>query len=202
MRKFIVPLIIVVVFLSGWAFGSMFANADLARVSRTLRYSQLSAESLLIEQELLELGASCKVLEKRLNELGRELWQIGQRIESETAERDLGEENYRLLKRQYHTMQARAYIMFHKLLTECDQPTNVVLFFYSRQQQASAEQGKILDELVDKNPVNVLAIEKGYAPELAFLEQYYNINTTPSIIVNYDTILRGKANLAQIEESL
>ena len=57
----------------------------------------------------------------------------------------------------------------------------------------------VLDELVLERNITVFAMEYNYSSELAFLENYYRINYTPSLVANYNHSLSGFAPKGVIE---
>ena len=59
-----------------------------------------------------------------------------------------------------------------------------------------------MDRLVNDFKLTVFAIEYNYSPELSFLESYYNITTTPTIIINYQTKMQGLASYEEIKNEL
>ena len=201
-KNLTIILFIAVVFTAGLIVGINYSAHSNDKISSTLQDNELSAESFVIEQELLEgLDVSCPAMEARLNSLGSELWALGKQLDSPTA-KALGEDNYQIAKRQYHLTQARTYVIFYKMLSKCKPDSHVLLYYYSQNQTASAQQGKILDDLVDKLHIHVFAMEYQYSPDLKFLEDYYEINQTPAIVVDYKNTLRGLVSGAEIEKEL
>lgn len=193
-------LLLLVVFAVGIIVGRSFGNPELSDISRFIKQSELTTESYLLEQELLSgLDKSCELAQRRLSALSQELWQLGKLLESETAEKDLGKENYFFLKRKFHLMQIKTYLLYYNLRQDCQLSTPVVLFYFSRDDADSERQGRVLDKLVDEHGIKVFAIEYNYSDELAFLEDYYEINRTPALAVNYATVLQGFTPYEEIE---
>ncbi len=201
-KNLTIILFIAVVFTAGWILGSNFSVNSNDKISANLQNNELSAESFIIEQELLEgLDVSCEAMETRLNSLGSELWALGKQLDN-PASKGYGEDNYEIAKRQYHLTQARTYVIFYKMLDKCKPDSHVLLYYYSQNQSASAEQGKILDDLVDRLKIHVFAMEYQYSSDLKFLEDYYEINQTPAIVIDYKKTLRGLVSGDQIEKEL
>jgi len=200
-RNLTIILFVAVVFTAGWILGANYSIHASSGVSSILQSNELSAESFIIEQELLEgLDVSCPAMESRLNSLGSELWSLGKQLDSPDS-KEFG--NYELSKRQYHITQARTYVIFYKMLGKCKPNSHVLLYYYSQNQTSSAEQGKILDDIVGKfNNTHIFAMEYQYSSDLKFLEDYYEINETPAIVVDYKKTLRGLALEEEIEKEL
>ncbi|MEM2916111.1 MAG: hypothetical protein QXT19_02020 [Candidatus Woesearchaeota archaeon] len=185
-------LLLILVFATGIIVGRSVSNPELSEVNKFIKQSELATESYLIEQELFAgMEKNCDLAKLRLSALSRELWQLGKLLGSETAKEDLGMANYDFLKRKFHLMQIKTYTLYHRLSQDCAVDVPVILFYYSQNDSKSLEQGAILDKLVSGFDVTVFAIEYNYSPELRFLEDYYEISTTPSIVVNFDIVRKG-----------
>ncbi len=185
-------LLLVIVFSIGIIVGRSASNPELSEVNAFVKQSELTTESYLIEQELLAgLEKNCDLARLRLTGLSSELWQLGKLLGTATAKQDLGEENYDFLKRKFHLMQIKTYTLFHRLRQDCAVNAPVVLYYYSQHDPQSLEQGAILDTLVRDQDVKVFAIELNYSQELKFLEEYYDIERTPALVVNFETVRQG-----------
>ena len=196
---FIVILLVGVVFAIGVIVGNAWKTSESSGVSKVLRQSELDTESFLVEQELFEsFETNCALAEKRLGSLGGELWKLGKVLGAPDAKVQLGEEDYSLLKRKYHLMQIRTYILNKKLQSDCASKADVILFYFKQGDALSEQQGQILDELVAEYNLNVFAIEYKYSKELAFLEDYYEISSTPTLVVNYKNVLPTLATKEQL----
>jgi hypothetical protein len=192
-------LLLVLVFSMGIIVGRSLSNPELSDVNAFIKQSELTTESYLIEQELLAgLEKNCDLAQLRLAGLSDELWQLGKLLGTETAEQDLGEANYDFLKRKFHLMQIKTYTLYHRLRQDCAVDVPVVLFYYSRQDPQSQEQGVFLDRLVYEQDVKVFAIEYNYSPELRFLEEYYDIEQTPSVVANFERVRQGLTQYDQL----
>lgn len=185
-------LLLILVFAMGIIVGRSVSNPELSEVNRFIKQSELTVESYLIEQELFAgMEKNCDLAKLRLSALSDEIWQLGKLLSSETAEQDLGAADYNFLKRKFHLMQIKTYTLYHKLKQDCAVDGPVILFYYNQNDAQSLEQGAILDRLVGDFDVKVFAIEYNYSQELRFLEDYYDISGTPSVVVNFDTVRKG-----------
>jgi hypothetical protein len=187
-----VIILVVLVFAIGIIVGRSVSNPEQSEVSRFIKQSELTTESYLIEQDLLAgFEKNCELAQRRLSTLSGELWQLGKLLGTETARQDLGEENYGFLKRKFHLMQIRTYTLYNRLQQDCGIDVPVILFYYHQGDQQSQEQGVILDRLVGEFDVKVFAVEYNYSSELRFLEDYYEIERTPAVVVNWDDVRQG-----------
>lgn len=88
-------------------------------------------------------------------------------------------------------MQIKAYTLYHQLKQSCDIPTHIILYYYSRNSSDSAKQGKILDKIASESDTRIFAIEYNYSKELKFLEDYYGISSTPTLVIDYSVTKTG-----------
>ncbi|VVB81871.1 Uncharacterised protein [uncultured archaeon] len=191
-------LLVCIVFVIGIILGNSW-NTGQTEISKTLKQSELDTESFLVEQELFDsFETNCALAEKRLSSLSDELWNLGKVLGAQDAKEKLGAENYNFLKRKYHLMQIRTYVLDKKLQQDCGSKTNVILFYFKNDDNLSEQQGKILDELVKQYPLHVFAIEYQYSTELEFLEDYYEIKNAPALVVNFEKVLFGLNSKEQL----
>jgi len=195
--------LLLIVFIIGILVGNSFSNPEFNEINSIIKNSELSTESYLIEQELFnDFEKNCELSKIRLGSLSSELWRLGKLLASSTAEEDLGSANYNFLKRKYHLMQIKTFVLYYQLKIKCDIDDSVILFYYSRNDPDSSEQGRILDKIVRDFNVHVFAIERDYAPELRFLEQYYDIGSSPSLIIDYATRKKGLTDYDALKEAI
>lgn len=191
---------LIVVFILGMLAGRLMGSSS-REIEIFIKNNELNTESYLIEQELIESfeQESCELANARIQSLGDDLWKIGKSLSPEDAEERLGSENYHFLKRKYHLMQIRTYILQYKLQQNCNNTKSVVLFYYSRNDEDSKKQGEILDNLVDEYGISVFAIEYNYSDELRFLEEHYSISGTPALVIDYGKQFKGLTPYSRIE---
>jgi len=201
-----IPLLflLLVAFVSTFLLGRQYGSSDIDEVTQFIKDNELNTESFLVEQELIEnLGKeSCDLAQLRIESLSEQLWQMGIRLSGPTAKQDLGSATYTFLKRKFHLLQIRTYTLYKKLKQDCNLPTHILLFYFSLNDENSAEQGRILDTLVNKYDMQVYAIEYNYSSELQFLERYFNVTQTPTLIIDYDKKIEGLASAETIEADL
>ncbi len=185
-------LLLVIAFSIGIIVGRSVSNPELSDVNRFIKQSELTTESYLIEQELFSgFDRNCDLARLRLAGLSNELWQLGKLLSTRTAREDLGLENYDFLKRKFHLMQIKTFTLYQRLRQDCSVDVPVVLFYYSKDDPQSLEQGIVLDRLVGEFDVKVFAVEYNYSSELRFLEEYYRVQETPAVVVNFGSVREG-----------
>ena len=200
MRFLIIALVIAFTFTIGFILGSNFASGKLNQIASSLKQSELTAQSIFLEQQLIaEVG--CDKAKKRIEDLSLKLWDLGKLIGGEEAEKNLGKRNYLLLKKKFHLSQIETSLLYKNLIEECNLKDNVIIFYFSRNQSESAEQGKILDEFAKKG-AKIFAIEFNFTPELNFFERFFDVKTTPAIIINFNKKFEGLTKYEEIEKEI
>lgn len=192
-----------IVFAVGIVVGNIISNPEIKEIENALKQSELSAESYLLEQDLLAgFDQNCELAQVRLAALSKDLCKLGKLLGTDTASSDLGRDNYRFLKLKYHLMQVKTYLLYSSLNKECGFTVDTVLFFYRQDDKDSKEQGAILDMLVDEHGIKVFAVEAGFSKELDFLEQFYGVSETPVLVLDYDVVKRGLSSYDEIESGM
>jgi len=184
---------LVMVFIVGILLGRHLERSVESELTGFLIENDLDSESYLIEQALIK-GAGedgCDLAQRRISDLSYELASIGQRLSMEGVDEVLGEKSLNLLKRRYHLTQVRTYLLFGQLMDTCDMEEDIVLFYYGEDAGKSVEQGRILDSLVAEKGITVFAVEYNYSKELNFIEHYYNITETPTLVIDFNETYEG-----------
>lgn len=195
-------LLLLVVFIAGILFGRASSSKKINDINKFIKENELNTESYLIEQQLIGVldTENCDLAGTRLESLFNQLASIGQTLVTENIKDKLGEDNYNFLKRKYHLLQIRTYALFKKLSDNCNINAPVILYYYSQDDEGSKQQGMILDELVKNHDFSIFAVEFNYSAELKFLESYYDVKTTPTIIVDYDHKFEGLTEYKDIAD--
>lgn len=192
-------LIVLLAFSIGFTIGKKTSNPELTEATELLKENELNMQSLTVEQQLLTIG-DCQTTKARMQQLSQELYSLGKLL-TEKTESQIGKQNYNFLKRRYHLMQIRTYLLYNQIQERCKTGENVVLFYYGNNDE-SQQQGKILDQLVQNYDIRVFAIEYNYSKELNFQETYYGIDKTPYLIINYKTKMPGLTSYDQLTNEL
>lgn len=186
-------ILVLVVFVVGILIGSNIRRSEANDLQTLLQESELNTESYLIEQELIGGSsiAGCDLAMIRIQDLSSQLYELGQKLNSENPRKELGERNYNLLKRKFHLMQMRTYLLFYSIQENCNESTHTVLYYYKQNDLQSQEQGMVLDRAVENFDLNVFAIEYNYSQDLNFIEEYYNVTAAPAVVIDYGKALQG-----------
>jgi hypothetical protein len=193
-------LLLLFFFVAGILIGRSVSSAKINDVTSFLKDNELNTESFIVEQQLMGYfnGEDCVLAKARIQKLFDELGFIGRQLTDEKVKARIGVDNFVFLKRKYHLLQVRTYMMFKELSDNCDLRPKVILYYYAAENDDSKEQGFVLDAVVKNFDYNVFAIEFNYSKELSFLESYYNITYAPSVIINYDKKFEGFTPYAEI----
>lgn len=192
--------LVLFVFVAGVLVGKSFSSAKINEVTKFLKDNELNTESFIVEQQLMQdfNDGDCNLAKVRLQKLFDELGSIGRLLTAVDVKDNIGVDNFVFLKRKYHILQVRTFIEFKKLSEDCDLRPKVILYYYSADNIDSKEQGLVLDEVVKNFDYNIFAVEFNYSKELSFLESYYNITRTPSLVVNFDKKFEGFTPYADV----
>ena len=195
-------ILLIVIFIMGILIGRRMSDSRVDDISSFIKNNELNTESYIIEQELIENfeQGNCELADARIASLGSDLWQIGKSLSPGDAEQRLGKQNYYFMKMKYHLLQIRTYILFYQLKQNCNNTDSVVLFYFSKDDNDSEEQGKILDRLVKDYGITVFAVEYSYSEKLSFVEEYYSIEETPTLIIDYGPTISGLASYEEVED--
>lgn len=206
LRKIVLIMLlalVVVSFIAGIFVGSIISNPESKKIEKMFKENELDTKSFVIEQQLITTfeKANCDILKNRISALSNKLGNIGRQLNNPNLEKEIGSENIRYLKIEYHLLQINTYTLFKKLENSCGEKYNIILFYYGADNE-SIEQGYILDKIVADKDAKVFAIQHNYAEQIAFMERYYQINKTPTLIINFRTRLEGLTDYESIEKAL
>lgn len=198
----IIVIFLIVFFTAGILVGRVTVSGEIDELSQLVNQNELDTESYVIEQSLVTslIGKDCDSANIQVDFLFKELYKLGSFLE-QSESKNLFVDNYLLLKKKYNLNQIRTYLLINEIKNECNYENPVILFFYGDDSE-SIEQGKILDEIVSDFNAKVFAIEYGYAEEIGFLEDFYEIDSVPSLIINYENILHDKQSYSQIKSEI
>lgn len=199
---FILLTLLLLAFIAGILLGRSLSNEKFDEITMFIKNSELNTESYLIEQELIGTvdKNNCDLSKARINDISSQLVLLGRKLTAADTKESIDKTEYSFLKLKYHLMQIKTYLLFYNLNQECNIKSPVILYFYGDDGGLSQQQGRILDKIVEDYDAKVFAIEYNYSKELSFLELYYNITKTPSLIVNYNIKKEGITGYNKIQE--
>lgn len=110
-------------------------------------------------------------------------------------------EEYLKLKREYMKMMTTTYFLTMKYKKECEKDILTLLYLYSSNCGTPCiNQGQELDKLKNLNfNLYFFIIDKDFdLNEIKFITEIFNIDRTPSIIINEKYVLSGFSNISLI----
>ncbi|HLC58115.1 MAG TPA: hypothetical protein VJH95_06075 [Candidatus Nanoarchaeia archaeon] len=190
------------IFISGLLIGLTFDELRTNDLTIFLNENEFQTESYLIERQFLEdFGQDkCSLAQTRVVALSDQLGEIGRTLTRYESKRLLTGEKYLQLKSKYLIFEIKLYTILKELNDNCkteDKP--IILFFYDTNDQASIQQGYILDSLVNKEKATVFSIDREFNdPLLETVKHYYNITKSPTVIINFNITKEGLTSLAEL----
>src|SRR3989338_1029782 len=178
-------------------------SKDLDLLQNYIDFLDSNLKNMQLEQtfiETLSKGQMCNFSKISLNELFSQLsyyWgKLPYRIEEYEKYNELSTD-YNLLKKEYAHVSIRTWILARNQYQQCQRGIVHGLYFYSADCEECIAQGEQLDVLGNKIkqqgremimfPIDFYMEE----PIVENLRKYYNINSTPAIIIN-DHVMQGR----------
>tara|TARA_Y100000310_G_C20485942_1_gene716858 strand:+ start:265 stop:933 length:669 start_codon:yes stop_codon:yes gene_type:complete len=202
-------IITVVVFLAGILLGWQLDNIRTDSILDDLLVNELDTESYILEQSFWESYQdedTCTYAEIRLDSISDQMVELGQYLVSYEEKSLFNEAEFEYLARRYFLLEIKAYMLMEDLSEKCEVNSDYILFFYGAEDSDSERQGYVLDSLVSRDDydLDVFSINKDYEGDGAIdsLVLYYNVTTTPVLIVNGDTRLEGYVSYGELLDFL
>ncbi|MDD5587675.1 MAG: hypothetical protein PHD81_01035 [Candidatus Nanoarchaeia archaeon] len=201
---FITALVITVaIFLLGFYTAKIWDDLRTSDVAYNLNQNNLDIISIFVEQQFLEsldIG-NCNLIKERLSSSSGNLYDLGQRLMEYDDKNILKEKEYDSLREQYFLLEIRAYSLFIDYNKKCDNKQNIILYFYDLEEDNSIKQGYVLDNLANRQDINIkiFSIDRQFdEPTLNLVKNYYNITKAPTIIVNNKDKKEGFTSVGEV----
>jgi len=198
-------IITTIIFLIGIFVGYQFDNFRTTDVLESLKQSELDAQSYITEQEFFENfgGYRCELAQPKLTELSSRLGELGFNLVNYEERNIFKQKDYNYLLRKYFLEEIRTYILFSQLKKECKLNNTLILYFFDPSDIESERQGRVLDVLGKKyERVSIFSINFNYNldPMINNIKLYYNVTTTPTMIINGVNKIEGLTDLEELEK--
>lgn len=201
MRKMSVPIYVaafvisVLIFAVGVYVGNTMDTVVKDSISSDLQdvYQKAQSSELLILLE--DSPAFCPVYKEEADRMDDETLGLGTKIAYAEDVRGISDPE---LKKQYFMLEAQAYLISKKVKEQCNDGSELILYFYSNQNCAScAEQGHVLDSLrASRNDTKVYSFDGDLGSSIvAALKNQYGVTSYPAIVVNgqaYNRFVNGE----------
>lgn len=172
-------------FIFGLFIGNFFNATELDRIELEVQNNTLnlrSIDQMLKFQQALGVDY-CNI--DYLNTLKTQITRTGEKLASLESTKSTNNKDYEYLVKSRHINQVALYTEFYRQRIDCDQDQNVILFFFD-DSSTSEEAGKKLDMLQQEVPVTIIAMSYGYVEQLDFFYEYYEVNDTPFLKINFE----------------
>lgn len=162
--------------------------------------------SVLINDALKNETLSCKYLQGKLNETNQLLLKLGEKAVDYEEQAKIKDEEYKEIKKEYNYVRTQYWLMLEQLRNQCSNNYTTLLFFYRTLTPCPEcrDQGVILSHLSVKNEgiyvVPVDADEELLIVDL--IKEAYQVNQTPSIIINGAEKITGLVNSNELLKSI
>lgn len=169
-----------------------------------LRESDLRMQNFIVTQNYLEDSTKnyCRLVEKQIPDLSRENTEIGENLQSFSGKSISNQERYKHLVRRYYVNQLRLYNVLNQYNERCDKNTTLIFYFFDDSIE-SQRQGEVLTkyyrEVDNSSYIFSFNLEKNKSSVLRMLEDDYQIDNGPSIVINGDEVRRGYVPFKQLK---
>lgn len=166
---------------------------------------EINSYKEIIFLDFLDKKTKCKLLENIINKVRDYSFDViakslPYRVEEYEFKSKLSDE-YLKLKSEYMKMMSISYFLTIKYKKECDTNVSTLLYFYSSSCGFDCiNQGEELDKLREYNIDSYFfIIDKDWnLNEIKILNELFEINSVPSIVINEKYVLRGFSNVSTI----
>ena len=184
-------------FWSGWVFSSDSieelridfgqTQLDLNSVSQRFEFANIFESSNECNSELFE-DVSWKLYESSL------------KLTELEEEGKIDSDYYKFLKERHNMNQVYFYSEYKSYYENCDNSSNIVLFFFNSQEPDIAQkQGSNLDVVVEEvEDIIVLPMDYNSSKNLNYFYEHYNVSELPTIVVNYEEVFEGVTSSDEI----
>jgi thiol-disulfide isomerase/thioredoxin len=199
-RYFIAAVITILIFLLGMALGAIIDSKRLDYLSQETKQIEIDYKSLQLQSMLMSdmknNNNTCALIKTALDNSIQTLHESLDRIQNYQKDTKINQDEYELIARRYAQDNIQYWQFAKKAKEQCDMNIVSILYFFSTNYCPSCpDQGVILTyfkKIFGDNllvfPIDIDLAGKELAIRL--MEANYNINETPSIVVE-DTAFKG-----------
>ena len=200
-RYFIAAVITILIFLLGMAMGALIdgqrADALLQETKQLeIDYKSLQLQSMLLTN-LKQNTNTCALIKTALDNSVQTLSESLDRIQKYQQDTTINKDDYAMIARRYVQDNIQYWQFAKQAKEQCDMNTVPILYFFSTNYCSSCpDQGVILTyfKMIFGDSLLVFPIDVDLADQellIRLLEANYNINQTPSIVVEDQIFIGG-----------
>ena len=140
--------------------------------------------------------------EEILDILSNQMYEFGVNLNNfENENKDKFDDRYLLLKKKYTSLQIIILSLFKNFEEKCDIEKDVIIFFFD-ESDLSKKQGQVLDKVQLENNILILPMHYNYSSDFDFFYNFFNVEKTPSLIINFNLSKNGFLEKNEILEIL
>lgn len=207
-KLFLISLVLtVIIFVAGLLLGFTLDDYRSNTILSNIQRNELETESYLVHESLIQSlgGDKCEILNARITDMERLVNAVGQQLASFDERKTFGE-NLDYLKRKYILSEVKFFILISDLKESCNNHYVPILFFYTKDDRESINQGYVLTDLSKQyeNKIIVLSIDKDYADEpiVNTLKLKFNVTEPTTLIINGRMKKDGFTGKEELEDIL
>ena len=202
-------LITFVVFTSGMLVQWNLDQARTENLLESIGDLRLTTNSVLAEKELISTFKEdeCLAYNERATKIADDVTRLGKTLERYSNRGVFLENEYRILKHEYHILEIFYWTRLVQLKETCADKNFITILYFYRYNDICPEcedQGVILTDVkkqyVEKAQIFSLDTNMQYTePTVRFLVQRYNVTTTPVIVIDKNLKFEGLTPKETIE---
>lgn len=205
-RYLFAALFTILVFTTGILFSNLVDDYRSSALQNEVREDVTDLESQQLQLNYLERQDNCRVLEAGLNEVLQGYNERLDRVVNYEENSLFKSERFQNIRRQYVLAGIRYWIFSKDLRDKCeDYNPDTILYFQKQDCPACDSTGKELSRIkkTQGNQALVFNIFTDIEDSMVtILEKEYQINQTPTVVINEETTLEGDLSRQEIEENM
>lgn len=205
-KAFIISgILTLLIFFAGLILGWSMNNYREEDIFRNIRINELDTQSYFLERDMIQ-GSNdvCQVLNSRIGNIQYMLTKISAQLpSSEESSFWQTEANLDYLKRKYFIAEVQFLVLLRDLKEKCGSSYVPILFFYTKDESTSNNQGFVLNWVNEryKDNVVILSFDKDYVDEplINTLKVRYGVESPTTLIINEDIKREGFLSKGEID---
>lgn len=208
-RAFIFSAIIaLIIFLAGMLLGWSLDKFRESDILENIQINELNTQSYFLEKNFIKNSENiCDILNSRVVNLRYTMTKIGSQLPA-NEEKSFWNQGVNLdyLKRKYTISEVEFLMLLRDLNENCGKNYTPILFFYTKDDSISRNQGYVLSWVNEKyqNNIVVFSFDKDYEDEplINTLKLHYGISSTSTIVIDETIKKDGFVSKDEIDEIL
>lgn len=196
---FIAALATLIVFVSGMLLQWNLDQRRTGELTDRISELEITTNSLMAEKEIVSLfkDKECEIYKKRIEDIAIRVDTLGKTLENYKDSSLFQDNKYESIKHDYLILEILYWAKLLDLKENCvDNQYVTILYFYVDDCAACDNQGVILTDIKKdyKDKVMIFSLDLGYInmePNIKFIANLYDIQNTPTIILNKEMKLGG-----------